>query len=118
LASELQGALVKNEQLAVAATAARAKSAQLMTPSVLGQRMEWLECLKQQGRPLHGTSSSASSDENSSSSSSSSKSTSSNGGGGGSASASGRSPRDGSSPQSSRMRACGEMLSLDLCRVE
>ncbi len=52
LASKLAKQRVHQEQLAVAAAAARAKSQSLLTPSVLGQRMEWLECLKQ-GRPSH-----------------------------------------------------------------
>lgn len=93
LASKLHAALVRNEQLAVAAAAARKKQVELLTPSVLGQRMEWLEwsgsSLKQ-GRPSRYPG---------------------GGDGGGSHCNCGECAKRRSSN-------CGEMMSLDLCHVD
>ena len=102
LASNLQSALVRNEQLAVAAAAARKKQVELLTPSVLGQRMEWLEwsgwSLKQ-GRPSPppggGHCNSASCGE-----------------------CANRRTSWHNRPPSTRSSNCGEMTSLDLCHVD
>lgn len=103
LASKLETALVRNEQLAVAAAAARAKSAQLLTPSVLGQRMEWLECLKQGRLPHRGSNSS--SDHFSTLSGTVDESA-------------GRRSSRHSSPTVLNSHTCREMIALDLCRVD
>ena len=97
LVSKMQAAMVANEQLAVAAAAARAKSAQLLSPSVLGMRMEWAECLKNKNGRMPGSSS---------------------GGGGGSRG----SNSNARSSQSRGLRAGRispvQIDPLDLCRVE